>query len=153
MSLGDSESTQISDGSMVWTFKNLYVQINFNVNEIELTVFRKNSCLFEMMSNFSLWTYEDISHEAAIPSQPRAKEARVTFFTFFSFTETSSWVKADTCRLFSCEQSVCKQALQLCMFMSPLSAVGPQALLCSACPDHALILEIYRHCCTIVPSC
>lgn len=41
MSLGDSESTQISDGSMVWTFKNLYVQINFNVNEIELTVLGK----------------------------------------------------------------------------------------------------------------
>lgn len=41
------------------------------------------------MSSFSLWMYEVISNEPAVPTYPTGEGTRVPFFNFFSLTETS----------------------------------------------------------------
>ena len=120
----------MGDDSRVWTPKNLYVQINFNISEIELTVLVKIFAFFKL-SVSPLEIMKTLVMSLLSPPSPEQKR-RESPFSLFQFYCDFHLSKVDTGSLGSCEQSVCKHTLQLCMFMIPGSAVGPQTLLHSA---------------------
>lgn len=107
----------MGDGSTVWTPKNLYVQINFNISEIELTVLVK-ILAFLKLSVSPLENMKALVMSPLSPPSPEQKR-RESPFSLFQFYLGFHLSKVDTGSLGICVQSVCKHTLQLCVFMIP----------------------------------
>lgn len=106
----------------------------------KLEVFNKDISFSEVMvPSFSLWTYEEVSNEPAVPTSPEPRFYLFHFYWHFDLTKVDAYSPC------SCWHSMCKPTLQVCTFMSPWSAVGHKlsSILPLFCSDHALIPEIY----------
>lgn len=107
----------MGDGSRVWTPKNLYVQINFNISEIELTVLVK-ILAFLKLSVSPLEIMKALVMSPLSPPSPEQKRQESPF-SLFQFYWGFHLSKVYTGSLDSCVQSVCKHTPQLCVFMIP----------------------------------